>query len=609
MPGLVGSISNNSVNNISKSDVLRRMTDSVTHFDDYNTATLSFKNSSISFGLVSLGIINFPTQKYTCTEQKIHVLLDGEIVNINELIKGNFPNIDFSNNGAKLVCHFFIHDRTCQFLQKLNGWFNISIYDEINDRFILASDKFGFKPLYYKFEKEQLLFSAEVKAILKASSENNKLDEISIADYFAYKGILNERTLFENIFRFPPASFWIYNKNSWKKNLYWKADVNNVNQSLREESLFQNFNDIFKKIIKRYFKDDYSISLTGGWDTRTLMSLLPFSGRAPKSCFTYGVSKNSADNIVSKKIAKIFNLNHNFYPFGEDFFKNFPDFAEKAIWITDGMGDISATSAYYVHQYHRNIICVGGKYANQIALSDNPHKKYSMTKLNSIKYLNDDFYQYVQKISKRNLNTIHKKYDSSNIQANNDLLFAIYELCRRYWGDRVSIENSMFLLRTPYADNEFLEFLMQIPQDSRNLRKLQAYVILHNNEHLSKIPTDTGGLPNSSRLINKIAANFYKTWRLGAKVCNYKKTLPFLRLDKTFFANNTTVKYGYWFRENLKSYIKDIVIDNRTFSRPYWNPVVLERIVNEHINRKTDHTEHIFKIISFELFLRQFVDS
>lgn len=606
MPGLIGIISSSPHKDVGY-NILKEMAIEITHFEDYIIYLKHFKNDKILFGLVSLNYNKYPVQSYTQTEKKIHIALDGEIINRDEIYDDYFPGKIPSQNGAQLICDILIKTGDYKFIKNLNGWFNIAIYSETDNEFILFTDRLGFRPLYYKFENNRMIFSSEVKAILSGSLDNNKLDEVSVADYFAYRGVLNERTLFSNIYRFPPATLWQYRDDKWRKTIYWnpKDEIKSVNIGL--EDINEKFNELYKKNIKRYFKDNYLISLTGGWDTRTMMSML-HNTTHPDSSFTYGINKNSADNIVATKIAKLLDVKHEFISINNEFLKNFSNYAEKTIHNIDGLGDITASTVLFVHQSHRNDICITGKYGNQIALTDDPYKKYSLKKLKYFNYLNDEFKHDVVQNSVQNIKTSLEKYRYFENERNNKMLFSIYELCRHYWGDRIALENSMFLLRTPYADNDFIDFLMQIPVEFQDLRKLQAFVISTNNNMLSKIPTDEGSMIMEGLSFRLIQAFIFKFWRYSSKISNYKKFPPVFRLDRTFFANNATFKWGSWFREELKNYVNEIILDNRTLTRSYFDAKMLKKIVKEHINRTADHTDSIKKIISFELFLRQFID-
>ena len=163
-------------------------------------------------------------------------------------------------------------------------------------------------------------------------------------------------------------------------------------------------------------------------------------------------------------------------------------------------------------------------------------------------------------------------------------------------------------MRTPYTDNDLIDFILKLPQNLWNLRNFQKYVICKNNIKLAKLPTNRGSLPQSDDLLKIIWARFFKVWYKSTAISNSRKISPTLRLDQTFLANNTTSKYANWFRGKLKNYVFDIILDKKTMSRDFFDSNKLIRIVNDHVNRKRDYTNYIKKIISFELFLRQFVD-
>ena len=70
------------------------------------------------------------------------------------------------------------------FISKLNGMFAIALFDIDIQKIILTRDKLGIKPLYYTIYRKELIFSSEIKAILKAGVKKRaKLQSV--------KGVLN----------------------------------------------------------------------------------------------------------------------------------------------------------------------------------------------------------------------------------------------------------------------------------------------------------------------------------------------------------------------------------------------------------------------------------
>ena len=51
--------------------------------------------------------------------------------------------------------------------QKINGMFSFVIFNSSKTFFFFARDLFGQKPLYFSKDKNQIIFSSEIKPIIK----------------------------------------------------------------------------------------------------------------------------------------------------------------------------------------------------------------------------------------------------------------------------------------------------------------------------------------------------------------------------------------------------------------------------------------------------------
>ena len=63
-----------------------------------------------------------------------------------------------------------------------------------------------------------------------------------------------------------------------------------------------------------------------------------------------------------------------------------------------------------------------------------------------------------------------------------------------------------------------------------------------------------------------------------------------------------------WYRHELAGYVRDILLDPRSLSRPYVERKSLERIVRAHTSGTGNYTSEIHKLLKFELIHRHFVD-
>jgi len=603
MPGLVGVISHERVADAAATEVLAGMIAAVSHFDDYVVTDSRFDGNRIVLGNVSLPLTDRPSQEYS--EGDVTVILDGEISNAEELGAASGHGLA-GDNGAELVCRMYGSSRDTSFLRELTGWFNVVLYDGRKDTLLLANDMYGIRPLYYHDSDGRLVFAAEVKAILKALPQKPALDHQGIADYFVFDGPLNERTLFNGINRFPPASAWTWQDGSWRKDTYWSPQEYADIEKCPADKAFETAEAVFRTVMKRYAKGTYLLSLTGGNDTRVMMSLME-AHQEPRSSFTYGITARSADVILARRVAGAMGLPHEFIAIDDSFLRQYPEYAERSIWLSDGMGDIASASILHIHDRHRNCICAGGKYGTQVSRGVR-QKVWEMSRLPNLGVFSKDFFAEVEGLPRESLAAAREKFAGFANESDADLMFTIIEECRHHWGGKLAMENAMILVRTPFTDKDVVELTLRLPPGMAMDHRLQHFVIRKNSDVLGSIPTNRGLIVDSSDRRMVLWARFFKLWFFLSTVANSGRVPPFLRLDRTFLSNNATAKYRSWLRAELRDYVHEMVLDRKTLSREFFDENVLRSMVRDHVERKKDYWYEIVKVISFELFLRQFVD-
>jgi asparagine synthase (glutamine-hydrolysing) len=69
------------------------------------------------------------------------------------------------------------------------------------------------------------------------------------------------------------------------------------------------------------------------------------------------------------------------------------------------------------------------------------------------------------------------------------------------------------------------------------------------------------------------------------------------------------VPVSRWFRNELKDYVYDILLDPRTLNRGYFRRQGIERLLNDHIAARYDHSSKIWALLFLEMWFRVFIDS
>ena len=68
------------------------------------------------------------------------------------------------------------------------------------------------------------------------------------------------------------------------------------------------------------------------------------------------------------------------------------------------------------------------------------------------------------------------------------------------------------------------------------------------------------------------------------------------------------VPVSRWFRNELKDYIYEILLDRRTLNRGYFRREGVERLLNDHVALRYDHSAKIWALLFLEMWFRVFID-
>ena len=69
------------------------------------------------------------------------------------------------------------------------------------------------------------------------------------------------------------------------------------------------------------------------------------------------------------------------------------------------------------------------------------------------------------------------------------------------------------------------------------------------------------------------------------------------------------VPLGVWFRGGLTDVFSDVLRSPRTRQRGYFDPSFVDRLVDEHLSSRRDHTLRLWQLMVFELWHRHYLDA
>ncbi|MFH1593965.1 MAG: asparagine synthase (glutamine-hydrolyzing) [Candidatus Omnitrophota bacterium] len=256
MCGICGLIDNAS-GAISR-DKIQAMTDKMTHRGPDNRGIYINLESSPKVGLGHrrLSIIDLSsqgTQPMANEDESIRLVLNGEIYNyktLREELK-NKGHIFRSNTDAEVAVHLYEeHKEEC--VKYLRGMFAFAIWDQKKRTLFIARDRAGQKPLLYYHKDRRFVFASEFTSILESGLIEKKISYEAMHHYLTFGYIPAPLTIYEDIFKLPPAHTLTLEDEKATLRRYWNLDYSAKIKISEEDAATE---------VMRYLKDAVNIRL------------------------------------------------------------------------------------------------------------------------------------------------------------------------------------------------------------------------------------------------------------------------------------------------------------------------------------------------------------
>jgi asparagine synthase (glutamine-hydrolysing) len=494
-----------------------------------------------------------------------------------------------------------------KFLRKLNGWFAGLLLDLRRSKVMLFNDRYGMHRIYYHEEKDAFLFSSEAKALLKIRPGLRSLDVQGMAELISCNCVLENRTLFSRVSVLPGGSAWTWEKGGERNTeSYFRPSEWEELPPLDEETFLARLGATANRIVPRYFREKgrVGLSLTGGLDSRMIMACLdPKPGTLP--CYTFGGAKDVLDISIARQVADVYGQTYRVIRLGENFASEFPRLAEKTIWTTDGNLDVGCTHDLYFNELARGIapIRVTGKFGSEVIRD---HSMFHAGGYEGALFCGD-----LKPHLSRALSTF------SGVKKGHQLSVGVFKdfPWREY--NKIILEQSQSVLRSPYMDNELVELMYRAPAGLRATNTPQRRIIHERNPKLSAIITDRGYVEGENLLLAKcLEAYYYALFKIDY---TYLFAMPhwLTKIDtvcnslvrgRRFLGSQKFEYYRIWFRDELSGYVKEILLDERTARRPYFDAKALRMMVDTHTKGTRNYMNEINRALSLELLCRAMID-
>lgn len=296
--------------------LLRSMGEIITHRGPDDSG--HYFGRGVALGMRRLSIIDVAGghQPISNEDDTVWVVLNGELYNFQPLrdeleAKGHRFR---TRSDTEVIVHLYEEHGT-DFLKRLRGMFGLALWDTKRNRLLLARDRIGEKPLYFRRESGRLLFASEMKSILQAEDVPRRINFAALEEYLALGYVPAPLTMIDGIEKVLPGHFLLAEKGVVEDYQYWDVPFGKT-ENHSEEEWIERIRAKLLETVKAQLVSDVPLGafLSGGVDSSTIVAAMAnLTGRPVK---TYSIGYEGEHTYYNelpyaKQVAQAFATDHH----------------------------------------------------------------------------------------------------------------------------------------------------------------------------------------------------------------------------------------------------------------------------------------------------------
>jgi asparagine synthase (glutamine-hydrolysing) len=587
----------------------------------------SYISNEIGLGHRRLSIIDVAggSQPITNEDSTLQIIFNGEIYNYIELREEllGAGHTFKTQSDTEVILHAYEQwGPAC--VERFNGMFAFAIWSSIEKSLFLARDHLGIKPLYYVVLGRRILFASEIKALLQDHECPRMVDLEALAQLFTLRYVPSPKTLFSGIYKLPPAHWMLVSAKKVEFRHFWRCKAT-IRERCDESELVKTYQELVEDAVRLQMRSDVPVGLflSSGVDSAALLALMRHHTDERIHTFTLGFEHGEQSNETreARNLAESFGADHTELIIGP---KDYQDYYRRYLMdLEEPVGNETAAAFYFVSQMASKKVKVAltGQGADEpwagypryigASLSDTYSRlPYTFTK-NIVQpivlrtFKNENLRRSVSSLNERHvLNRFIKIYSFYTSEMKSHL-FQPW-LLQHISTNGVEAENALRHLQRNVTNLDsvnqmtYIDTRASLPDDLLMVSDKTAMA----NSLEARVPfLDRRVVEFTESLPSNLKLRHFNGKYLHKKAA--EKWLPkeVVYRKKKGFAN----PIDCWLREQMKSFVDDCLLSDTSASARYFDQKYIRSLVADHEAGRKNHLRHIYLLISFELWHRQFL--
>ena len=261
----------------------------------------TFVDGGVALAARRLSIIDLDTgdQPIANEDGTVVVVQNGEIYNYEELTHElRRAGHRFRTHGDTEVLVHAYEEWGTAFAERLRGMFAVAIWDGRERRLVLARDRYGIKPLYYRALDGSIEFASELRALPRG-----EIDLDALEAFLAFNSVPAPCSIFRDTRKLPPGHVLVWNGRVELQRFARPAPAVET-RSEDESELIEELRARLRDSVRAHLVSDVPVGvlLSGGVDSCMLAALAAEESGEPLRTFSIGFEERSFDELGDARL-------------------------------------------------------------------------------------------------------------------------------------------------------------------------------------------------------------------------------------------------------------------------------------------------------------------
>jgi asparagine synthase (glutamine-hydrolysing) len=558
-------------------------------------------------------------------DRTVAAVFNGEIYNYQKLRSDLIRHGHRFTTGGDSECLVHLYEEHGDDLVHwLRGMFAFAIWDAPQRRLMLARDRVGKKPLFWRDDGTSLVFGSELKSLVADPAVVRSLDLVALHHYLTYQYVPAPWSIYQGIQKLPPGHIAVWQDGVTKVTRYWRLDCTESAVASVPEAAEQLRELLLEATrIRMISERPLGAFLSGGVDSAAVVAAMSRQMPEPVKTFCIGFEDSRFDErAYARQVARHYGTEHHEYVVTPTAL----DILPKLAWHFDEpFADSSAIPSFYVAEISsKNVtVVLTGDGGDE---SFGGYRRYELMRQAARIPMSRFSRPGLRRIGS---SLVLRSTSGSPIKSAGRILELLaepgptrYARLISYFTPEQKLELYSDALREELCMVDSYSIVEQALADSRARSEVARVMEVDVNTYLpgdllAKVDITTMACSLEARSpfldhhLMEWAAHLPGRLKVRSGTTKYllkQAMAPWLPADLL-----TRPKQGFgvplasWLRNDLRELSRDVLTDRMARSRGLFRHQVVSRLLDEH-DRGRDHSARIWALIQFELWHRTFID-